>query len=152
MALELARPRWSLTRRPLRTPFDELISRFFEDWLTPRALAGEARGWTPAVDMIDRQDEIVLRADLPGLSEKNLEVSVDQGVLTIRGERREEGEAKEEDYYCCERWVGSFARRITLPPGVDVDRIRATFKNGVLEIHIPKTQQATGKRIEVKAA
>jgi HSP20 family protein len=77
---------------------------------------------------------------------------VEGGVLSIRGQRQEEREAKEEDYYCSERWAGSFARSVTLPPGIDAEKIKATFKNGVLEVHVPKTQQATGKRIEVEAA
>jgi Hsp20/alpha crystallin family len=89
----------------------------------------------------------LLRADLPGLDEKDLEVSVEGGALSIRGQREEEHEAKEDDYYYAERWAGSFARTITLPPGIDAEKIKATFRKGVLEIHIPKTQQAIGKRI-----
>src|SRR5258705_2568675 len=115
-------------------------------------MAGEMRGGAPALDMIDRKDEIVLRADLPGLEEKDLDVRVDNGVLSIQGRRQEQREEKEEDYYYSERWAGSFARSVALPPGVDTEKIKATFKKGVLEIHIPKTQQATGKRIEIKAA
>lgn len=151
MALEQSRPSFGLTRRPLRDPFDDWVGRFFENWL-PSRMSGEARGWAPPVDMIDRKDEIVLRADLPGLEEKDIDVSVENGVLTIRGQRQGEQEAKEDDYYCCERWVGSFSRSLTLPPGTDVDKIKATFKSGVLELHVPKTQQAIGKRIEIRAA
>jgi HSP20 family protein len=123
----------------------------FDDWLTPRG-GGEARGWSPAVDMIDRKDEIVLRADLPGLDQKDIQVNVDNGTLTIRGNRQGEREAKEEDYYCCERWAGSFSRTMTLPPGIDPDKINATFKNGVLEVHVPKSPQAAAKTIEIRAA
>jgi HSP20 family protein len=115
-------------------------------------VTGEAHEWEPAVDMIDRKDEIVLRADLPGLEQKDISVSVEGGVLSIRGERQEQREEKEEDYYYSERWAGSFYRAVTLPPGVDADKIKATFKNGVLEIHIPKTKQASGKRVEIQAA
>ena len=153
MAIDLWRPRSGLTRRgtePFRT-FDDFVSRMFDDWLSPR-VAGEARGWSPAVDMIDRKDEIVLRADLPGLDQKDIQVSVDNGMLTIRGIRQGEREAKEEDYYCCERWAGRFSRTMTLPAGIDPDKIRATFKNGVLEVHVPKSAQAAGKSIEVRAA
>ncbi|HWP83579.1 MAG TPA: Hsp20/alpha crystallin family protein, partial [Terriglobia bacterium] len=74
------------------------------------------------------------------------------GVLSLHGERKEEKETKEEDYYCCERWAGSFSRSLTLPTGIDTDKVNASFKNGVLEVHLPKTKKAEGKKIEVKAA
>jgi HSP20 family protein len=150
MALELWRPRTGALRRPFSDVAD-MFGRFFEDWgAWPRA--GQARGWMPALDMFDRENELVLRADLPGLEQKDVEVRVESGVLTIRGERRAEEETKEDDYYCCERWAGSFARSVSLPPGVDVDNIEATFRNGVLEVHIPKSAQAAGRKIEIKAA
>jgi HSP20 family protein len=151
MALELWRPRRGLARRGSREPLDDLFGRFFDNWLSPR-VTGEAHEWEPAVDMIDRKDEIVLRADLPGLEQKDISVSVEGGVLSIRGERQEQREEKEEDYYYSERWTGGFYRALTLPPGVDADKIKATFKNGVLEVHIPKTKQASGKRVEIQAA
>jgi HSP20 family protein len=131
--------------------FDDLVSRMFDDWLSPR-LAGEARGWSPAVDMVDRKDEIVLRADVPGLEQKDIQVDVENGMLTIRGTRQGEREAKEEDYYCCERWAGSFSRTIALPSGIEQDRIKATFKNGVLEVHVPKSPTAASKSIQIQAA
>jgi HSP20 family protein len=123
----------------------------FDDWMSPR-VTGEARGWSPAVDMIDKKDEIVLRADVPGLEKKDIHVSVDNGMLAIRGTRAEEHEAKEEDYYCCERWTGSFSRTMALPPGIDPDKIKATFKNGVLEVHVPKAPHSIGKSIDIQAA
>jgi HSP20 family protein len=153
MAMDPWRSRSGLARRspePFRT-FDDLVSRMFDDWMSPR-VAGEARGWSPAVDMIDRKDEIVLRADLPGLEQKDIQVNVENGMLTIRGTREGEREAKEEDYYCCERWAGSFSRTMALPPGIDPDKIKATFKNGVLEVHVPKSTQSASKSIEVRAA
>ena len=127
------------------------MTRMFDDWMSPR-LTGETRGWSPAVDMIDKKDEIVLRADLPGLDQKDLHVSVENGMLSIRGSRQDEREAKDDDYYCCERWSGSFSRSMTLPPGIDPDRIKASFKNGVLEVHVPKSKQALGKTIQIEAA
>jgi HSP20 family protein len=153
MAIEQWRPRWGLARRGTEAlrPFEDLASRMFDDFLSPR-IAGEARGWSPAVDMIDKKDEIVLRADLPGLEHKDIQVNVDSGMLTIHGSRQEAREAKEEDYYCCERWTGSFSRTMMLPPGVEADKIKATFKNGVLEVHVPKSSQAASKSIEVQAA
>jgi len=152
MAIEPWRPRGSMARRPWRD-VDDLFSRFFDDWLSPRL--GGATGFTPALDMVDRDSEILVRADLPGLEQKDLHVNVENGVLTIRGsreEQREEGKQEEGEYYCCERWSGAFVRSVTLPPGVDTEKIQATFRNGVLEIRVPKTRQAAGKKIEIKAA
>jgi len=79
-------------------------------------------------------------------------VNVENGMLTIRDARQEAREANEEDYYCCERWGGSFYRTMALPAGIDPDKITATFKNGVLEVHVPKSAKALGKSIEVRAA
>jgi HSP20 family protein len=131
---------------------DELFGRFFSGGPWARREA-EGLGWTPAIDVIDRKDELVLRTDLPGLTEKDIEISVQEGTLTIQGQRKEEKEAKEgEDYYCCERWSGSFSRSLTLPAGINAEKVNASFKNGVLEIHLPKTMEAERKRIEIKAA
>ena len=86
------------------------------------------------------------------LEQKDIHVNVENGMLTIRGARQEAREANEEDYYCCERWGGSFYRTMALPAGIDPDKITATFKNGVLEVHVPKSAKALGKSIEVRAA
>lgn len=156
MALEIWRPRWGLKRNL----FPELgrMDREMEDWFgrffrgVPSAEA-EALGWSPAIDVVDRKEELLLRADLPGLTDKDIDVTVKDGALTLRGQRKEEKETKEgEEYYCCERWSGSFSRTLTLPPGVNSEKVNASFKNGVLEVHIPKTKEAEGKRIEIKAA
>jgi len=156
MAVERWRPGWGLMRGgPWREmarmdrEMEDLFGRFFREWPWARG-AGEIRGWAPAVDMLDRKDEVVLRADLPGLEQKDIEVLVEDGTLTIRGERREEKEAKEEDYYVTERWAGAFSRSVALPPGVDPEKIQASFKKGVLEVHLPKTKEAKGKKIEIK--
>lgn len=158
MAVEKWRPGWGLMRggpwrgewARMEREMEELMSRFCREGSSPWR-AGEARGWAPPVDMMERKDEVILRADIPGLDQKDIEVNVEEGVLTIRGERKaEEKEVKEEDYYCCERWAGSFSRSVSLPPGVNPEQIKATFKNGVLEVHIPKTKEAKGKKIEIK--
>lgn len=152
MAIERWRP-WGMARRgsePFRA-FDDFVSRMFDDWMSPRVY-GETRGWSPAVDMMEKKDEITLRADLPGLEQKDIKVDVEHGMLTIRGSRQSEQETKEDDYYHRERWSGSFTRTITLPTGIDPEKIKATFKNGVLEVHIPKAAQPAGKSIEIKAA
>jgi HSP20 family protein len=151
MALEIWRP-----RDAMRHPFRELVrmEREMEDMfgqLMPSLKwAGGERGWMPAVDMVDAKDEFVVKADLPGIDEKNVEVTVQDGALTIRGHRKEEKEEKKEDYYYSERSYGAFVRTLPLPSGVDADKVKATFKKGVLEIHLPKAKEAKGKTIEIK--
>jgi len=158
MALEIWRPRLGLRRAPfpemprMDREMEDLFGRFFRGLTLPRGEA-EPLGWSPAIDVLDRKDEMVLQADLPGLTEKDIEITVQDGVLTVRGQRKEEKETKEgEEYYCCERWSGSFSRTLTLPPGINADKVSASFKNGVLEVHLPKAKEAEGKKIEIKAA
>lgn len=152
MAMEIWRPRGLV-----RSPFRELarLEREMAEMFgrVPQWPWGEPeRGWMPAVDMVERKDEIVVRADLPGLEEKDIEVTVQDGTLMIRGERKEEKEEKAEDYYCCERSYGAFTRTLGLPAGVDADKVKATFSKGVLEVHLPKAKEAKGQKVEVKAA
>jgi HSP20 family protein len=157
MALELWRPKRTLARGPwqdLERIEEEMedMARSFSRRFPWGWLRGRGEGWLPAVDMVERKDEIVLRADLPGLQEKDIEVSVQDGMLTLRGERKEEREEKDEDYYYCERSAGKFFRSVPLPGGVDAEHVKATFKNGVLEVHVPRTKEAKAKTIEIKAA
>ena len=150
MALEKWRPRLMA-----QSPFRDLarLEREMEDMFGRwPAWPWSERGWAPAVDMIDHEDEIVLRADLPGLDEKDIEVTVQDGTVGIRGERKEGKEEKKEDYYYSERSYGAFARTLMLPTTVEADKVKATFKNGVLEVHLPKAKEAKGKKIEIKAA
>ena len=158
MAIEIWRPRWGVRRAPFRElgrmerDMEEAFNHFSRGWPWLRGEA-EVLGWSPAVDVIDRKDEVLVRADLPGLTEKDLQLTLQEGTLTLQGQRKEERETKEgEDYYCSERWTGSFSRTLALPPGINTEKVVATFANGVLEIHLPKTKQAEGKRIEIKAA
>lgn len=152
MALDQWRPKLMA-----RNPFRELarLEREMEDMFgrLPAWPWGDGeRGWAPAIDMIDRKDEFVLRADLPGLTEKDVEVTVQDNMLTVKGERKAETEEKKDDYHCCERTYGAFTRILTLPAGVQADKVKATFKNGVLEVRMPKAPEAKGTKIEVKAA
>jgi HSP20 family protein len=149
MALERWRPR-GLARSPFRElarEMEETFGRFFPAW-------SEERGgypWTPAVDMADEKDAIVVKVDLPGLDQKDIEVTVQDGTLTIRGERKEEKEEKKDNYYCSERSYGAFLRSLPLPQGVEADQVKATFKKGVLEVRLPKAKEAKGKTVEIKA-
>jgi HSP20 family protein len=155
MALELWKPRGSLMRSPFRElsrierEMEDLAGRYFREWPAVGRTT-EALGWAPDVDLIDKPDAILVRADLPGLEQKDVDVTIQDGTLTLRGERKEERVEKDEGYYLCERRAGTFARSFSLPPGVEADKIKATFKNGVLEVYVPKSKEAKGKKIEVK--
>jgi HSP20 family protein len=107
----------------------------------------------PAVDVVESEKSYEIAADLPGMDEKNIEVKVAEGVLTIKGEKQEEKEEKK-DYYLQERSFGSFQRRFDLPESVDSDKIEASFKKGVLTVTLPKKPEAQKptKKIEVKSA
>lgn len=149
-------------------PFESLrreVDRLFEDfgtedfWRRPfRSLAGFERARKlvarPAVDVTEGDKAYEITAELPGLDEKNIEVNVANGGLTIKGEKKEEKEEKQKGYYVSERSYGSFERHFDLPDGVGADKIEASFKNGVLKVTLPKTAEAQkpAKKIEVKAA
>ncbi len=150
-------------------PFEALkkeVDRLFEDfgdgfWRQPfRSLAGLERDWTkkfvaaPAVDVSETEKAYEITAELPGIDQKNVEVNLANGGITIKGEKKEESEEKKKDYYVSERRYGSFERYFDLPEGVDAEKIEATFKNGVLKVTLPKTAEAQkpAKKVEVKAA
>jgi HSP20 family protein len=108
----------------------------------------------PAVDVAETDKAYEVTAELPGMDESNIEVKLADDVLTIKGEKKEEKEEKKKDYYVSERRFGSFQRSFTVPAGVDVSKIEANFKNGVLIVTLPKNAQAqkTEKKIEIKKA
>ncbi len=152
MAIERWRPRWGIT--PWR-PFRELEEweRRFDDLLGQPLwrLPVEERGWMPAVDVFEKEDKFVVKAELPGTKEEDIHVSVVGDTLSIRGEKKTETEVKEEDYYRCERSYGSFYRSVPLPSNVDADKIEASFEHGVLEVTLPKSAKVKPKRIAVSA-
>jgi HSP20 family protein len=123
----------------------------YRGW-SPARLDTDYVGWVPPLDVVNRKNELVLRADLPGLDRKDIQLSIENGVLTVQGSRQQEKEEKEDDFCAMERWAGAFTRSIALPQGVDPEHIEASFKNGVLEILIPKTKEAKGKKIDIKGA
>lgn len=127
-------------------PFGELNS--IRDTFN-RMFGGQA--WLPTTDVIDRRTELVVRADLPGVDQKDLEVTVDEDSLTLRGQTRSAAEGEEGNYYRRERAYGSFTRVIPLNVRVKPDEAQATFKNGLLEVVLPKADQtATGaRRLEI---
>jgi HSP20 family protein len=148
-------------------PFEGLrqeIDRLFDDFgrwpfgrslFAGRPLLRREMTWPtmPAVDVIENEKAYGITADLPGMDEKNIEVNVADGVMTIKGEKQEEKEEKKKDYHLQERSFGSFQRSFELPDGVDADKIEASFKKGVLTVTLPKkpAAQKPAKKIEVKA-
>ena len=110
----------------------------------------EGGDWSPLVDIIDEKDKIIAKAELPGVNKEDIKVTFSDNTLTIRGERKKEQETKKENYYCCERVHGSYSRTISLPVDIDREKIKSSFKNGVLEIVLPKAKESKPKEIEIK--
>jgi HSP20 family protein len=149
----------------LRHEIDRLFENFDQDfWRHPfrRSIFDVEPFWrreltwgtTPTVDIVEKNDAYEVKAELPGMDEKNIEVKLANGALMIRSEKQQEKEEKKEDYHLHERRFGSFERRFAVPEGVDIDKVEASFKNGILTIRLPKTPDAMNreKKIEVKTA
>jgi|SRR5215211_1035788 len=129
-------------------PFSRDVDRLFDAFFGSRE---QSRRWVPAIDLVEGEDHFVLKADLPGLGEDDVSIEVQDGTLTISGERKAEHEESERGWYRVERSFGSFSRSLTLPDGVDPDAISAEFQRGVLEVRIPKPEQRKPRRVEIKA-
>ncbi len=112
-------------------------------------MPAEPQPWRPAVELVDVGEELVLTAELPGIDPEKVDVTIEENVLTIRGEKEEKHEEKEPKYHVFERVYGTFERSFTLPPTVETEKIDAEFKNGVVTIHLPKTKKATGRKIKL---
>lgn len=108
--------------------------------------------WTPAVDIVEEKDRFLLHADVPGVDPQDIEVSMDNGVLTLAGERRSENVSEENGFRRVERATGRFYRRFNLPETADADNITAKSRNGILEVSIPKQPEVQSRRITVEAA
>jgi HSP20 family protein len=130
-------------------PFSREVDRLFDTFFgTDR---DQARRWVPPVDLVEAEDHFVLKADLPGLSEADVSIEVQDGTLAISGERKAEHESSERGWYRIERAFGSFRRSLTLPDGVDPDGISASFDRGVLQVRIPKPEERKPRRVEISA-
>ena len=105
---------------------------------------------SPSVDMFDKKDEIVLKAEIPGVEKENISISLSDNTITIKGESKKEEEVKEEDYYYAERSYGSFSRSLNLPAKVQAEKIKASFKDGILEIHLPKAEESKPKEVKIE--
>jgi HSP20 family protein len=116
---------------------------------------GEGAGaavWTPAVDVFDTKHAIVLKAELPGMKPEDIDIEIDDNVLTIKGERRFQEAVEDGRYYRLERSYGHFSRSLTLPQGVRGDQVQASFDHGVLEVRVPKAEEVKPRKIAVNAA
>jgi HSP20 family protein len=141
--------RWEPVREisSIQNEVNRLFNSFFD--APVGASQGSARRWFPAMDLSEVDDHYVLRADLPGLSEDDVKIELEDNVLTVSGERKSEHEERREGYHRVERASGSFARSLTLPEGVDPDTIEARFDRGVLEVRIPKPAERKPHRVSI---
>jgi HSP20 family protein len=131
-------------------PFSREVDRFMDAFFGGETQAS-ARRWVPPMDLVEAEDHFLLKADLPGLSEGDVSIEVQDGTLSISGERAAEHASRERGWYRVERSFGSFNRSLTLPDGVDPDAITANFDRGVLEVRIPKPEERKPRRVEIKA-
>ncbi len=137
--------------RELRS-LQEEVNRVFSSNLNRSSETGLGRGaWNPSVDIFENKDQIVLEAELPGLSPEDVNISIENNVLTIHGERRFEKKDDGENFHRVERSYGSFTRSFTLPPTVSSENVAANFDNGVLRLELAKREEAKPRRIEIKA-
>jgi HSP20 family protein len=149
----MALVRWEPVREltSLQTEMNRLFNTFFDTPSSSRGGNGGAlRRWLPPMDLVETDDHFVLRADLPGLSEEDVTIELEDSVLTVAGERKAEHEDTREGFYRVERSFGEFRRSLTLPEGVDADGITAAFDKGVLEVRIPKPAERKPRRVAIQ--
>lgn len=148
--------RWQHPRMNLWPGFGGLnnlrdeIDRLFEAPLAELARSSQIlSGWTPALDVFENRDNLVVKAELPGMKKEDIEVSLHEGCLSISGERKNEQNHKDAEVYRSERFVGRFQRTVSLPSPVAADKIKAQYKDGVLTITLPKTEESKPKHIDI---
>lgn len=142
--------RWA----PLRelSTMQERMNKLFEDVMRSPSPADEgfpAAAWAPAVDIYETDKEIVMKAELPEMQEKDIEIKIEDNILIVSGERRMEKEVKEENYHRIERSYGNFHRSFTLPHTVDREKIKASYQAGVLKVVLPKKEEVKPKQIRI---
>jgi len=138
-------------------PFGELstlrreMDRLWENFFGERPLTRMwEREWAPSLDMSESKDNFVVKAEVPGIDAKDIDISLTGDVLTIRGEKKQEKEEREEDYHLVERSYGSFSRSVRLPAEVESNKIKASYKNGILNITLPKSEKVKAKEVKIK--
>lgn len=128
-------------------PERDLLDRFFEDW-TPEVF-GKETNWVPAFDISENDKEYTLTAELPGIDAKDLDITISDGILTVKGEKKREKEDKGENYHRIERSYGSFQRSFHIPEKVKTEKVDATFKDGILKLTLEKDEKSETKKITV---
>ena len=131
----------------LRQEMDRLWDRFVGELPLARRISGE---WSPTVDVSEAKDNFIIEAELPGIDEKDVSVTISGDVLTIKGEKKKEEEEKDEHHYRAERYYGSFQRSFQLPNSVKADKIEADFEKGILKVTLPKVEEAKKKEVKIK--
>ena len=129
---------------PARGFFD----RFFEDWDYP-ALLDKEKTWVPAFDISENEKEYIVKAELPGIDAKDLDITLSEGILTVKGEKKQEKEDKGENYHRIERSYGSFQRSFYIPEKVQTDKVDANYKDGILKLTLKKDKKSEAKKITV---
>jgi HSP20 family protein len=130
-------------------PTHGLFDRLFEDWDMPSLFNVNAE-WVPAFDISENEKEYIITAELPGIDIKDVDITLSEGILSVKGEKKQEKEDKGEDYHMIERHYGSFHRSFSLPGKVEADKIDANYKDGLLKLTLPKAEASKTKKIEVK--
>jgi HSP20 family protein len=141
--------RWEPVRElgTIQSEMNRLFNSFFD---TPTPANGATfRRWIPAMDLVETDNAFVLKADLPGLTESDVSIELEDNVLTVSGERKSEHEDRKAGYYRVERSYGSFRRSLTLPEGVDPATVAATFDKGVLQVTVPKPAQQAPRKVQI---
>lgn len=127
------------------------VNRLF-DFSLPARDSGLFSGWSPALDVFDDKESVVVKVELPGLKKEEINLSLHDGVLTVSGDRKRETEKKEGESFRSERYFGKFQRSVTLPTAVDSAKVTAAYKDGVLTVELPKAEEAKPKQIEVSVS
>jgi HSP20 family protein len=152
--------RWRPFRFERVDPFRDLLdvqnqmNRVFDDVFGSRAQPSALldRVWAPAIDIYETKDELVVTAELPGLKEKDIHLSIVDNVLSLRGQRAPAADVKEEHYHRIERWSGNFERHVQLPMPVQADKVKANYREGVLEIRLPKIEESKPREIKIEVS
>ncbi|MEW5805068.1 MAG: Hsp20/alpha crystallin family protein [bacterium] len=157
MARELSRrPGRELMARSLSSMFPPLreqmerMSRMVDEFFGPMEGMRSAM-WSPSLDITETEDKVTATVELPGIRPEDMDISISDNILTIRGEKREERKAEEGYAYCCERQYGEFRRSVELPSSVNSERVNATYRNGILTIEMPKSEEMKRKKISIRA-
>jgi HSP20 family protein len=165
MAKEVKETKPAIRRRAELAPRLSEVERIFEDWFEDLWSRPFPRLWrpdfwrlrpmrleAPALDVYEEKGDLVVKAELPGLSKEDIDIILTGSTMTIKGEKKKVEEIKEDDYYRCERSYGAFARSIDLPAEVQAEKVKASYKDGVLEVRLPKTEESKSNVVKVKVA